>query len=223
MIYDCEWLVGNYHCVIDAVQSTVVAHITPCIVLSRANIAMGLPYNRSCFWTDDCEFFDIIPLSQSIRAVVAWHTIRATFGGALRLGAPDELTHHQKGRAIAAKERWWRPTSEIMLCIYRKTPWVHGDILQGPLSRLVRSSNHSRVTPLAAVDDTLSRANLPTSLRAETRVKSQACFISGTTREKCDLLPNTLYAESTHSMSTVAQSKHAERRRRKALARKSWL
>lgn len=178
---------------------------------------MGLPYNRSCFWTDDCEFFDI-PLSQPIRAVVAWRTIRATFGGALRLGALDELTYHQKGQPIAAKERWWRPTSEIMLCIYRKTPWVHGDILQGPLSCLVRSSNHSRVTPLAAVDDTLIRANLPASLRAETSVKSQACFISGTARENCDLLPNTLYAESMHSMSTMAQSKHAERRRRKALA-----
>lgn len=101
------------------VQSTVVAHITLCIEVFGVNIAMRLPYSRSCFWTDDCGFFDI-PLSQPIRAVVAWRTIRATFGGALWLGARDELTYHQKGQPIAAKERWWRPTSEIMLCIYRK-------------------------------------------------------------------------------------------------------
>jgi len=123
-----------------------------------------MPYNRSCFWTDDCEFFEN-PLSQPIRAVVAWHTIRPTCSGELRLGARDELTYHQKGQPIAAKERWWRPTSEIMRCMYRKTPWVRRDILQGPLRCLVRSSNHSRVTPLAAVDDTLNRANLPASLR----------------------------------------------------------
>lgn len=65
---------------------------------------MGMPYNRLCIWTDDCEFFDI-PLSQPIRAVVAWRTIRPTFGGASRLGAPDELIYHQKGQPIAAKER----------------------------------------------------------------------------------------------------------------------
>jgi len=63
--------------------------------------------------------------------------------GELRLIARDRLASREIGQPIATKERWWRPTSEV---IYRKLPYSRDDLLQGLLGCVFVET-----TPLAGV------------------------------------------------------------------------